>query len=121
MNLLAAIGEALLLIPRWFRLLWGFFAGGKFLKLLVGGVMRTTPQLVIQLLLFFGLTMAVNNIAVPAFREEIVSRVSAVPAAWINYMALCRIDQFITILLSAFAIVAARRVRLRPANPSLWS
>ena len=121
MNLFSRLIEVAMLVPRWLKLLFQFFAKGNFLKALVGGVVRTTPQLVIQLLLFFGLTMAVNNIAVPAFRAEIVSRVGAVPATWINYMALCKIDQFITILLSAFAIVAARRVRLRPANPSLWS
>lgn len=120
-NLITALFELLSVVPRWLKLLYSFFREGKFLRILIGGVVRTGPQLALQLLLFFGLTLAANKLVLPAFRAEIVSRIGGLPGEWIQFLALCKIDQFITIMLSAFGIVAARKVRLRPVNPSLWS
>ena len=121
MNALGNLVRLLLSLVKNVGGLFTFFTGGKFFRLLIGSVVRTGPQLIVQLLLFFGITMVVNNVAVPEFRNVIVSHITGLPAQWIQFLALTKIDQCITIMLSAFGIVAARKIRLRPANPSLWS
>jgi len=94
----------------------GLGAGGlsRIGRTVFGAFAKVLPGAVIQFLLFFGVTLAVNTMVVPAWRDIIASYFTGLPAVWIDFIALTRIDQATTIILSALAIAVSRKIRLRP-------
>ena len=84
-----------------------------------GAAFKVLPGVAIQLLLFFGLTLGVNHFAVDPMRDVIANQFDSIPDVWIQFVALTRIDQAVTVLLSAMAISLSRKIRLKPATGSL--
>lgn len=105
-RLVAAIGRALAAALRWFR-------GTKFgawiwfhLFLYLGGLIG-------KILWLLGITLVANEFATPVFTSLIAGSLMGLPSEWVSFIGLTKLDQGITIVLSAVAIRMVDQVRVK--------
>ena len=82
---------------KWSQWLWFY------LFTYLGGIIGKVFTLV-------GVTLAVNEFATPQLTQLVASNLLNLPATWVQLLALTKIDQAITIMMSAMAIAVADRV-----------
>lgn len=92
----------------------------KGIGMFYGWALAMLGPLVINLFRFVGVTMVVNTFVLPSVMQLVVGPVTGLPPEWQAWIGLMRGDRAVTILFSAMALAIADRIRLRPANPSLW-
>lgn len=63
-----------------------------------------------KILTLIGVTLAVNEFALPTLTELVAGHLLNMPTMWVQLLALTNIDKAITIIMSAFAIAVADRV-----------
>lgn len=93
-------------------MMWGALLGG--LSRLFG---TKAGEWILSALAFLGLYWASSEFLVGPFLDQIKSSFSGAPAVLLQTVAYLRIDQYITIVLSAYATAAASgalKMRKRP-------
>lgn len=70
-------------------------------------------QWLVTALIFFGLEMASYSVGVQPLRSTIQSHLSGLPADLLAWMGVLKIDQYVTVICSAYLAAVTRKVFLR--------
>lgn len=87
---------------------WLFF----YLLTFMGGIIG-------RMLSLLGVTLVVNRFLTPSLMPFIANNLLSLPTEWIQFLALTKIDQGITVIMSAMAIAVADKVSVR-ARRNSW-
>ena len=63
---------------------------------------------------FLGIAFVATKFATPVLTDLVASRLLGLPPEWAQMMALSRVDDAITVILSAVVISSSRKVKLQP-------
>lgn len=66
-----------------------------------------------RLMQLLGITLVANTFATPVFRDLVVGKLLGLPPVWLGFIGLTKVDQAITIILSAVAIRVVDQVRVK--------
>lgn len=106
LQLLGGLTRGFAALLRWFR-------GTKFgawiwfhLFLYMGGLIG-------KMLWLLGITLVANEFATPVFTGLIAGQLMGLPSEWVSFIGLTKLDQGITIILSAVAIRMIDQVRVQ--------
>lgn len=124
----SAIRSIFQLLVRFFPAIRGWFTGiirwltkGKWRYLFAYFLIDLTGSLIKRLFLFLGVTLVTTHFAVPMMRPYLVNALSGIGSPWINFFAILRIDQALTVILSAIAIKAASSISFSDTKyPERW-
>lgn len=73
-----------------------------------------------KLFTLIGVTMVINKFVTPNLTPYIANNLLSMPPEWISLLALTKIDQAVTIIISAVGIAMASRISLTPTDPNAW-
>jgi hypothetical protein len=87
---------------------WVFF----YLLTYMGGIIG-------RMLTMVGVSLVINQFLTPSLTPFIAGNLLSLPTEWIQLLALTKIDQAITVVMSAMAIAMADKVQVR-ARRNAW-
>lgn len=85
---------------------------GAFVALLIQGARQYLPGIVGRVLLAFGIGMTVHQVALPALKGWVASKISAAGPIMAIYFEATGIGVMVSMILSAWAAVATQRAFL---------
>lgn len=89
------------------------FRGTQFGKWIWFHLFMYAGGLVGKLLWLLGITLVANEFATPVFTSLIAGNLMGLPSEWVSFIGLTKLDQGITIILSAVAIRMLDQVRIK--------
>lgn len=92
---------------------------GQWLLFYLGGAVGLWIN---KLVTFAGVALVANNFAVPPLMQYISGPLLSLPPEWINFLALVKVDQAVTIIVSALAAksLSSIQVAKNPQSPN-WT
>lgn len=121
MPIIAAVGAILAWIARIGPLLarmWAWFKSTKWGAWLVFTLFTYMGGIIGRIFTFMGITLAVNEFATPTLTQFVAGQLLSMPTVWVQLIALTKVDQALTIMLSAITIAVANKVSIRRRRDS---
>lgn len=122
MGLLFRIGALVPFIARWLTVISGWLAERKWGQWLLFYLASALPWMIDKVISFFGVKFVSDNFLVPGLMPLITDQFLALPSDWKAYMGLARVDEALSILVSALVIRVAYSIRIqRTPNAPNWT
>lgn len=77
--------------------------------------------LVSKIFTLIGVSMVVNEFVTPELTQLVAGQLAGMPSHWVQMLALTKIDQALTVLISAMGIAMASKIQLQRRAGSPWA
>lgn len=115
-GVMGQVAKLLRLIGGFFPKLSGLLSGSRLGQWLWFTFFSYMGGLLGRLFTLLGVTLVVNKFLTPELTPLVADKLLSMPTVWINLLALTKIDQALTVLLSAIVIATADKVMVRKSQ-----